>query len=129
MSAAFPPIPPLTDRGAGVFVSLPILTPELKSLDKVSSPLPFGVNVRFEFDVVPMVAGEPAPKLRVVALMPNKAAVVRVSREDPLMEVVPVSVTVSALVSRILPLAPFNGESSIFPVLSPPITKVLFFKL
>ena len=39
-------MPPLIDKGAGVFRDVPIFTPESKSLVKVSSPLPFGVRVR-----------------------------------------------------------------------------------
>lgn len=45
MREALLPIPPDIERGAGVLVDAPMLTPELKSEVRLSSPVPFGVMV------------------------------------------------------------------------------------
>ncbi len=58
--------------------AVPMLTPVLKSEVRVNSPVPLGVIVRLSSDSVPIVAAEPAPRLKVVALTPRVAAEVSV---------------------------------------------------
>ena len=86
INPALEPMPPEMERGAGVLVLPPMLTPVSKSEVKVSSPEPAVVRVRFPFEEVVMVASPPlpmaattpeAPKLRAVAA-PAKLRVVAV---------------------------------------------------
>jgi hypothetical protein len=89
MRAAFPPIPPLTDRGAGVLDRVPILTPVSESELRVISPVPFGVSVRFAFVSVPINALLPLPRLRVVESIPRVAAASIEDREEAVSALVP----------------------------------------
>jgi len=73
--AAFAPIPPDIDRGAGVFEDDPMLTPVSPSDVNVSSPVPLGVIVRFPFVVVCIVVSDPPPTL-IVGLLRDKVPVV-----------------------------------------------------
>jgi hypothetical protein len=91
MSEALEPIPPLIDRGAGVEAE-PINTLLSKSEESIRFPLPLGVIVKESSLTVPMVAADPPPRLRVVALTPSVAALVMV--------VSPVAVRVVSLLSN-----------------------------
>ena len=71
---AFEPIPPDTDRGAGVLVLDPMFIPVLKSLDRVVSPEPRDVMVRLPFVVVEIVASAPPPRFKRVESIDNVAA-------------------------------------------------------
>src|SRR4051812_3768127 len=98
MRAAFEPSPPDTERTAGVLEELPILTPESKSLLKVSSPEPLGVRVRLELEVVPSTAAEPLPRFKAVAEIPKVAADEKV--------VNPLADSVVSLASKVMVLLP-----------------------
>ena len=69
---AFDPIPPETERGAGVRVaSAPMFTPESKSETKTSSPVPLAESVRLSFDAVVRVDAPPLPNVTVPAAPPR----------------------------------------------------------
>jgi len=69
---AFDPIPPETDRGAGVRVaSAPMFTPESKSETKTSSPVPLAESVRLSFDAVVRIDAPPLPNVTVPAAPPR----------------------------------------------------------
>jgi hypothetical protein len=56
MNAALLPMPPETERTAGVLLLLPTYAPLLKSLLIIVFPLPLGVSVKFPFAPVLMVS-------------------------------------------------------------------------
>src|SRR5689334_14988954 len=93
IAAAFPPMPPETDRGAGVFVEEPMYTPESKSEERIVLPDPAGVRVRLLFPVVPIAAFAPPPRLNVVAETPSVPAEVMVASDE--------SVSVDVLIASV----------------------------
>jgi hypothetical protein len=107
INALFPPIPPEIDKGAGV-VALPTNTLESASLDSIRLPVPFGRRVRLSLDSVPIVAGEPPPRLSVVALIPRVAAEVMV--------VSPVAESVVSLAANVKVLLPESSVRVFAPV-------------
>jgi hypothetical protein len=82
INAAFAPIPPDIDSGAGVLAAVPTLRPDWNVEVIIVLPDPFGVIVRSSFEIVEIVAAAPAPRLRVVALIPRVAALVIVARPE-----------------------------------------------
>jgi hypothetical protein len=79
---AFPPIPPVTERGAGVLVPVPIYTPVSESEVKTMFPVPLGVKDKLSFDSVPIVAADPAPRFKVVEDIPKVAEEVNVVKPE-----------------------------------------------
>lgn len=90
---ALEPIPPETDKGAGVLPEEPISTVESKSEESIRSPVPCGVRVKLSSETVPIVAAAPLPRFKVVLVMslpvmvmsPEKArvaALVKVARPE-----------------------------------------------
>jgi hypothetical protein len=138
----------LITNGAGVVFAAPIATPESKSLDNSVCPLPAAVKVKLPFPVVANAALAVFPRLRVVADIPNVFAEVIVAKPEsdkavapesvkvpavvivPNVEAfkaeVPFNVTVAALIVS-KPLEPLFGVIAIFPVVFPPMVKVLLF--
>ena len=94
MSAPLLPIPPLIAKGEGVELAEPIATPCWEVDDNSSWPEPLGVMVRLLLPVVPRVAGEPLPRLSVVAEIPRVEAEVIVAKEEAVRVVVPERVVV-----------------------------------
>ena len=89
------PIPPLIANGAAVVFADPIATPCSEFDVSNNCPVPFGVKVRFWFDVVPNTTpADPFPKFTVFADTPNVPAVVNVVSDDAVNVVVPDSVVV-----------------------------------
>jgi len=110
---AFAPIPPETDRGAGVLVEEPMSTPLLKSEVRMVFPEPLGVTVRLLFAVVVM-SGE-APPVR-VKVRPLKAVV-------PVVPMVPNPVIVFP--EEFAEMFPIEEIFWLFPVRVPPRVKAL----
>jgi len=63
IAAALPPIPPETERGAGVFAFEPMRTPDWKVDVRTVFPLPPGVRVKLPFPPVAMVRAPESLKL------------------------------------------------------------------
>ena len=103
MKAAFAPIPPETESGAGV-VAFPINTDESKSDERIVFPVPFANNVKLSSDRVEIVAAAPPPMLRVVESIANVAAASIVARTPAFIVVRPdaESVVSDAAIVRVL---------------------------
>ena len=114
ISVAFDPIPPDIESGAGV-VAPPIKTDVSESADKIMSPVPFGVRVRFEFDPVVIEAGDVPPRERVVESIERDAAASIVASEEALIVVRPLADRVVSELSIVKVLSP-EFKVSVFVV-------------
>ena len=81
-------------------------------------PVPLGVRVRLSLEIVPIMAGEPLPRLRVVADIPSVALVVNVARLPDVMVVSPDAVRVVSSAAMVRVLLPASRVS----VFAPPDT-------
>lgn len=105
ISEAFDPIPPDIERGAGVEAE-PTSTDVSESEASTMLPVPLGASVRLLFVVVPIVAGEPAPRLRVVDEIPSVVAEVIVARFAAVIVVALGRSNASLLIVTLPPVSP-----------------------
>ncbi len=121
-NAAFDPIPPETDSGAGVrLASAPIFTPELKSVVRVVSPVPAAVKVRLPLLLVVIVPSPPPPRFK---LTPDAPRLI-VDAPPPILSAVVVELKALTVVAdepnvKVLPVFGFTErEVDVVKVASP----------
>jgi hypothetical protein len=115
IAAAFPPMPPLTERGASVFAPDPIRTPEFESLERIRFPVPAEVRVRLLFAVV-----------LTIGLVPAKDTEAPLTVRFPPSVVNPVPVVTGALLVVLRPRR--DGLLMMtLPVVAEPIVRVALF--
>ena len=113
INEALEPIPPETESGARVLAALPTKTPVSESEVKTKLPVPFGVRVKLSSEIVPIVAAEPAPRLREVVEIPSVAAVVIEARFAAVIDVAFGRARVELLIVAVAPEAPkFKVEAA-----------------
>lgn len=89
IAAAFPPIPPETERGAGVLADVPMYIPVSESDERIVFPVPCEVRVRLSSEIVDIVAADPPPRFKVVESIPRVAAASIVASTPALIVVSP----------------------------------------